>query len=186
MASCPAYVVFQNVRPLVQARLLGPLLRQHSDTFPLAWRCVQAACCLTFQNCDVERDLAILRKLQVKTNQQLHNESIDQRAQVRLCGPEADKIRGQRIQGFVREVALCWAAKAARQRAPNPTKKGCPKGQILGRARKRQAGFNRSILEMEVLGELGAESGEENLLLAQQGVDLPKAGSRNSTGLSTL
>ena len=58
-------------------------------------------------------------------------------------------------------MALCWAAKAARQRAPNPTKKGCPKGQIPGRARKRQAGFNRPIVEMEVLGELGAESGEE-------------------------
>ena len=104
----------------------------------------------------------------MKTNQQLHDESIDQRARVRLCGPEADKIRGQRIQGFVREVALCWAAKAARQRAPNPTKKGCPKGQIPGRARKRQAGFNRSIVEMEVLGELGPESGEEKDLRPEE------------------
>ena len=146
----------------------APLLRQHFDTVPLACRCVQAACCLTFQNCDVERNLAILRKLQVKTNQQLHDESIDQRARVRLCGPEADKIRGQRIQGFVREVALCWAATAARQRAPNPTKKGCPKGQIPCRARKRQAGFNRSIVEMEVLGEMGAESGEEKDLRPEE------------------
>jgi len=52
---------------------------------------VQVAGCLTFQNCDVERDLAILQKLQVKTNQQSHK-SIDQRARVRLCGPETGKI----------------------------------------------------------------------------------------------
>ena len=66
------------------------------------------------------------------------------------------------------EVALCWAAKAARQRAPNPGKKGCPKGQIPGRARKRQAGFNRSSVEMEVLWEPGAESGEEKNLRPEE------------------
>lgn len=91
---------FRTYAPLCRHDSWAPLLRQHSDTFPLARRCVQVAGCLTFQNCDVERDLAILQKLQVKTNQQLHK-SIDQRARVRLCGPEADKIRCQRIQGFV-------------------------------------------------------------------------------------
>ena len=76
---------FRTYVPLCRHDSWAPLLRQHSDTFPLACRCVEAACCLTFQNCDVERDLAILRKLQVKTNQHLHDESIDQRARVRLC-----------------------------------------------------------------------------------------------------
>lgn len=141
-----------------------PLLKAHFEATPLACRTIAACCCLSFQNCDAERDLATLKKIQTRTCSQLDDDSLNARARIRISGPDCDKKRNERVTGFIATLAQSWASRNHRQLCPNPCKSSSTLGnKCPQRARKRRAGEIRQSVEVSVEGEVCPDLSEEEV-----------------------
>ena len=103
---------------------------------------------MSFQNADTERDLAILRHLQLRTKGQLGDERVDERLRIRLQAEPALKERNRRATGGILDVCPLWAKQQRRQEAPCASKQIGAQGAVPQRAAKRLRGGNREAVEV--------------------------------------
>ena len=105
---------------------------------------------MSFQNADTERDLAILRHLQLRTKGQLGDERVDERLRIRLQAEPALKERNRRATGGILDLDVCtlWAKQQRRQEAPCASKQIGAQGAVPQRAAKRLRGGNREAVEV--------------------------------------
>ena len=144
-----------EMRTLDAHKFWPQLLPALASSVPIAHRLICACVVLTYQNAEVERDLAILKRLRTQTCGQLGDASTDGRARLQIDGPAAQKERGHRVCGFVRHVVGEWAGECSRRQRGSGAGSGSTAGQkVPQRAAKRQAGPNRQIVEAEPCGEL--------------------------------
>ena len=122
----------------------------------MAYRLLASALILTFQNCECERDLAVLRKIRERGRGQWGDERIDQRARILLQGPEAVKTRLGQPDPFAQEICREWCAQRRRHSQPCATRVVGPQGRMPQRAPHRGAGKNREAIEARICGEAAA------------------------------
>lgn len=152
--------LFKNpeARSLAPFQFWPPLLKQCQAATPLACSCVAALIVLSYQNCDVERDLAILKAARQRSAANLLDNRMDHVARILIEGPKVEKQRTERLTGPVKDIARDWAS--MRRRMPNAaTHKyvGLPGKKVPARGNVNPAGPLRQALP-EVPGSLGVRA----------------------------
>ena len=97
-----------SIRVHVRHQFWPPLLPGLLDQAPCAARVLCACVVMRFQNADTERDLAILRHLQLRTKGQLGDERVDERLRFRLQAEPALKERNRHATGGILDVCTLW------------------------------------------------------------------------------
>lgn len=117
-----------------------PLLVRHAAAAPEVCRCIAAFITVSWQNAQVERDLAIVKKVKERGQGQLGQTRLDARVRVEISGPPPDKERGQRVKGVLRTIVKEWMYRKRRQRAPAHRGLRGPQGPLPQRAAVRAPG----------------------------------------------
>lgn len=94
------------------------LLLQIRSTTPCCYRVTAACIILSYQNTDMERDLALLKRAHERSQGQCGDETTDRRARIRIEGPACSKDRNGRVDEFLQSVAEEWGS--AKRRQANP------------------------------------------------------------------
>ena len=131
-----------------------PLLMQLRESCPLAYRVLAGCIVLSYQNAEVERDLGMLKKVRDRALGQLGDSAIDARARIRIEGPKVLKRPWCQTSGLHYQCCPWAGVKQKTAKNPSASRVGGLQGNMPQRARKRQAGPNRVVVEAQPAWEV--------------------------------
>ena len=141
-----------------------PLLVKHAIAAPQLCHCISSFIVMSWQNAQVERDLAIIKKVNERAQNQLGQSRLDSRVRIELEGPPLNKERGKRVQGSLKTIFQEWAARKRRQQAPTSSGPRGTQGPMPQRAPLRHPGplvQQSEVRQLDVAVGAGAEQEEE-------------------------
>ena len=147
-----------------------PLLAQHAQSARELCHCIAAFIAMLWQNAQVERDLAIIKKVHERAQGQLGQTRLDSRVRVELVGPPPDKARGQRVKGVIKTIAKEWVLRKRRQHAPAPAMRRGPQGKLPQRARVCHPGPLTQAVQPILAAGQGATAHESEM--PEEAVDM--------------
>ena len=144
-----------------------PLLNTQWSTSPELCRCIAAFIVLHFQNCDVERDIGIVKGADEAVSGQLGQGRLAARTRAILHLPEPSKKRGEPVTGVIRTIAKEWARQQNRYAGRSHTTLRGKQGSVPLRGRRGPEG--------NLVQRVGAEampSHDEPAAAVEEGVDM--------------
>ena len=138
-----------------------PLLQSQWRVLPKVCHCVATFIVLSFQNADVERDLAILKKSSERAEGRLGMDRLDGRVRVALHLPRPAKGRMEPVRGTIRKIARLWSSQQRRQSAPGEHSKRGSQGKVPQRGQRSNASALEHKIKLDATTDLGTENARE-------------------------
>ena len=117
------------------------------DMLWLAWIVVSMT--LSWQNVVVERDLAVTKRISGVAQGSVHVERQDSRCRIVVDGECEGKLRGERLTGTTKAVAMEWCKRQRRQQSPSASVLRGSQGPMPQRGARGRPGALEQIVVVE-------------------------------------